>query len=137
MIFVDTSFLVALALPRDSLHRRAIEWAGSIGDRLISTDFVVCDSVNALSEPDERPKAHRTLEWLRRQDGVLIIEASRTWIESGLKLHAARSDKEWSLTDCISFDVMAASSITQALTNDHHFEQAGFEALLRRDPPGL
>ena len=135
MIFVDTSFLVALALPRDALHPRAILWSNSISDRLITTDFVICEFVNALSEPDERPKAHRILEWLRRQDDVLILQASRNWMEAGLKLHAARSDKGWSLTDCISFDVMAASSILQALTNDHHFEQAGLEALLRRDPP--
>jgi len=135
MIFVDTSFLVALALPRHSLHARALRWAGSIQERLVTTDFVVCEFINALSDPDERPKAHRTLEWLRRQVDVAILEASRTWVESGLKLHAERSDKEWSLTDCISFDVMEASSLSQALTNDHHFEQAGFEALLRRDPP--
>ena|SRR5687768_12177437 len=134
MVFVDTSFLVALALPRDSLHQRADRWANSIPDRLVSTDFVVCEFVNALSEPEERPKAHRVLKWLRSQDEVLILEATRTWINSGLTLHATRPDKGWSLTDCISFEVMAASSITQALTNDHHFEQAGFEALLRRDP---
>ncbi len=44
-------------------------------------------------------------------------------------------DQEWSLTDCISFIVMQQRGISPALTYDHHFEQAGFEALLRRDPP--
>ena len=135
MIFVDTSFLAAMTLPRDGLHPRAVQWASCIGDRLITTDFVICEFVNALSEPSERPKAHRTLHWLRSQQGVMIIEASRTWIESGLKMHAARPDKEWSLTDCISFEVMQTAGVTQALTHDHHFEQAGFAALLRRNPP--
>jgi predicted nucleic acid-binding protein len=135
MIFVDTSFLAALTLPRDSLHSRAVQWAHIIGDRLITSDFVICEFANALSKPDERPKAHRTLHWLRSQEGVVILEATRTWIESGLKLHAARPDKEWSLTDCISFEVMQTAGVTRALTYDHHFEQAGFIALLRQDPP--
>jgi hypothetical protein len=135
MIFVDTSFLVALALPHDSLYDRAAGWAGSRRDELLTTDFVICEFINALSHPKVRPKAHRTLHWLRHRDGVVIIDASRTWIESALKLHAARPDKEWSLTDCISFEVMQTAGVTQALTHDHHFEQAGFVALLRNDPP--
>jgi uncharacterized protein len=42
----------------------------------------------------------------------------------------SRRDKEWSLTDCISFVVMKERGLTEALTADHHFEQAGFKALL-------
>ena len=60
-------------------------------------------------------------------------EAARRVIP-GLSLHVARMDKSWSLTDCISFYLMRERGITQALTTDHHFTQAGFEALLRRDP---
>ena len=48
----------------------------------------------------------------------------------GLALYAARPDKEWSLTDCISFVVMADEGLSEALTGDHHFKQAGFTALL-------
>ena len=46
-------------------------------------------------------------------------------------MHKERSDKSWSLTDCISFVVMGEHGITDALTGDRHFEQAGFRALLR------
>jgi predicted nucleic acid-binding protein len=52
----------------------------------------------------------------------------------GLSLHQSRPDKHWSLTDCISFVVMQDRAVQQALAFDYHFEQAGFEALLRRDP---
>jgi len=53
--------------------------------------------------------------------------------QRGINLYAQRPDKEWSLTDCISFVVMSDRGITEALTGDHHFEQAGFRALLKRD----
>ena len=49
----------------------------------------------------------------------------------GVALYAERPDKDWSLTDCISFVVMRKMDITEALTGDRHFEQAGFTALLK------
>jgi hypothetical protein len=51
-------------------------------------------------------------------------------LQRGLDLFAGRSDKNWSLTDCISFVVMQDEGLTEALTGDSHFEQAGFKALL-------
>jgi len=47
------------------------------------------------------------------------------------RMYQRRPDKNWSLTDCISFVVMQDHGITEALTGDHHFEQAGFVALLK------
>ena len=46
------------------------------------------------------------------------------------RVYSNRSDKDWSLTDCISSAVMDEEGLTEALTADHHFEQAGFVALL-------
>lgn len=63
-----------------------------------------------------------------------FIAASPAHLADGLRLYRGRSDKEWSLTDCVSFNIMRERGLTSALTYDHHFEQAGFEALLRRDP---
>lgn len=48
-----------------------------------------------------------------------------------MQLYTQRPDKDWSLTDCISFVVMKQHGLTEALTADRHFEQAGFKALLR------
>jgi len=49
----------------------------------------------------------------------------------GLALYSARRDKSWSLTECISFEVMAGFGLVEALTGDHHFEQAGYRASLK------
>jgi predicted nucleic acid-binding protein len=68
---------------------------------------------------------------LRRQSKFLIIPPTQQLFDAGFELYRKRPDKNWSLTDCISFTVMQERSITEALTGDHHFEQAGFAALLK------
>jgi len=59
-----------------------------------------------------------------------VVRATTELIERGKELYRRRPDKEWPLTDCISFVVMQDEGLTEALTGDHHFEQAGFKALL-------
>jgi predicted nucleic acid-binding protein len=71
------------------------------------------------------------LSLLSRND-VAIVSDLQPWFDAGLKLYAERPDKSWSLTDCISFCVMQARGICEALTGDHHFEQAGFVPLLTK-----
>jgi predicted nucleic acid-binding protein len=74
------------------------------------------------------------LEVIRTSPEYIVLQATAPLFDAGLTLHAQRPDKEWSLTDCISFVVMEQRGIAEALAYDHHFEQAGFVALLRRDP---
>ena len=62
---------------------------------------------------------------------MTIIPADATLYQAGVDLYGQRSDKDWSLTDCISFVVMRQRGIVEALTGDHHFEQAGLIALLK------
>jgi predicted nucleic acid-binding protein len=68
---------------------------------------------------------------LQTKTDLTIVPLSRSLLEQGLALYEQRVDKEWSLTDCISFIVMKQAGITEALTGDRHFEQAGFTALLK------
>ena len=134
MIRVDSGYLIALAKPRDSLRSRAEAWTAGLREPLVVTEFVLCETVDALSRPLDREKAHRLLEGIRATGQWQVIPVAPALVEAGLRLHASRPDKEWSLTDCISFHVMGQLGIRRALAYDEHFEQAGFEALLRRDP---
>ena len=68
---------------------------------------------------------------IQTDDQTTILPFSEDSFDWGRILFAARKDKDWSLTDCISFVVMQEHGITDALTADHHFEQAGFVALLK------
>ena len=68
---------------------------------------------------------------LREQRDVEIVPSTSDLFRRGTDLFSARPDKEWSLTDCISCIVMNERDINDALTNDHHFEQAGFRILLK------
>jgi hypothetical protein len=135
MIFVDSGFLLAFAQPTDALHRRAVAWAQSLSERLLATEYVLCETVNSLSRRADRPRAHRIIELISCDLSYTLVPASPELFAAGLRLHRDRPDKEWSLTDCISFHLMRERGLTRALAYDLHFEQAGFEALLRRDPP--
>lgn len=135
MILIDTSDFLALLQPRDSLHERAKAWARAIREPVVVTEYVLWETVNALSAPVDRPKVGSMLSLVRNDPTAIWLPASSDLLDAGLELHVQRPDKAWSLTDCISFVVMQRRGIARALTHDHHFEQAGFEALLRYDPP--
>lgn len=134
MIFLDTGYLIALLNPRDELHSRAQAWAARLDDSLLLTDYILWETINFFSSPTEKPKAHALVEQLRSNASFEIIPVTPALFDAGMQLHRERADKFWSLTDCVSFLVMRARGMTQALEFDQHFEQAGFEALLRRNP---
>jgi predicted nucleic acid-binding protein len=134
MILIDTAYLIAMLRPTDELHRRALAWSQTIRDRFVVTEHILWETINELSAPLERPAAHRMLTEIRADHSCQIIDASPDLFEAGVRLHEPRPDKAWSLTDCISFHVMREHGIVIALTYDHHYQQAGFDPLLRRDP---
>lgn len=135
MIFVDSGFLLALAQPTDALHQRAAAWAGTIAESLLVTEYILVETVNNLSRQADRPRPHRIVALISGDPNYTVVPASPELFAAGLRLHRERPDKDWSLTDCISFHLMRERGVTRALAYDLHFEQAGFDALLRRDPP--
>jgi predicted nucleic acid-binding protein len=135
-LFLDTAFAIALASPTDQLHARALAVGQQIEtarSRLVTTQAVVLEIGNALAKLRYRSAAVRLLQSLRNDPNVLVETVTDTLVSRAFQLYESRGDKEWGMTDCISFLVMQDRSITAALTSDEHFEQAGFLALLR--PP--
>ncbi|MEW4568793.1 PIN domain-containing protein [Tautonia sp. JC769] len=135
--FADSFFFLAIGNPRDAAHRRSLAISSNDPRPLVTTAWVLTEVADALAAPGNRQAFLRLLERLRRNPAVEIIPADPDLFDRGLDLYARRPDKAWSLTDCISFVVMADRGLTEALTGDHHFEQAGFRAVLREGPsPG-
>ena len=133
--FLDTGFFLALVLEDDSLHKRAIAWQRALGGKLLTTEFVLLEVADALVQPGVREFADALFEMAYGDPIITLVRADPKLVEACYELFRSRMDKRWSLTDCISFNVMRERGITDALTHDHHFEQAGFRALLRHDPP--
>ena len=129
-VFADTSFLLALTNRRDTYHSAARALAAKLQSPMVTTSWVLVELANALSKTSLRLQFSSSLERLKSHPRVEIVPADNDWFERGVQLYAARPDKEWSLTDCISFQVMTEKGLTDALTADHHFLQAGFNALL-------
>jgi predicted nucleic acid-binding protein len=131
LVFADSFFFFALVNSRDSAHRRAIEFLRLYQGRILTTGWVMTELGDGLSSTGNRPAFLATVDKLRSNSRFTVEEFSDGLYEKGIELYRNRLDKEWSLTDCISFVVMSQESISEALTGDHHFEQAGFNALLK------
>lgn len=140
-VFLDAAYAIALATPRDLHHQRAVDlarWIDGQRIQLVTTRGVTLEIGNALAMPRHRAAATALLTALEQDPRVEIQPLSETLWQRGFELFQNRPDKEWSVTDCISFVVMQDRALTSALTTDHHFLQAGFRALLLDDlPPRL
>jgi uncharacterized protein len=136
-VFLDTGYAIALSAPKDQHHAAAVELAERLeaeGARLVTTRAILIEIGNALSRLQHRPAATRLLNSLENDTHVEIVPVSEELYRRAFQLYQERSDKEWGMTDCISFVVMQDRGLTQALTPDVHFEQAGFKALLLERP---
>jgi uncharacterized protein len=131
MKFADSNFLVALLNPKDQWHSLATRVAQALNEPLVTTIWVLVEVGDALSIGVNRELFVQFVDRLSGQSQWETIAASPELFSAGLELFRSRRDKEWSLTDCMSFVVMRERGITDALTNDHHFEQAGFRILLK------
>jgi uncharacterized protein len=134
-IFLDATYLIALVSPRDQLHQAAVQLMDDLVARrihMITTRAVLVEFGNSLAGPKFRHKVLQMFEDLQRDPSIEIIPLSEGLFDKGLHLFRQRPDKSWGLTDCISFVVMRERGISEALTADEHFEQAGFVALLNQ-----
>lgn len=132
-LFLDTSHALALVSKRDQHHRAARRVQAGVEarrDRIVTTRGVLLEFGNALHRPEERAVCVRFLDRVRTDPAVDIVDVDASLYERALDLYRSRPDKEWGLVDCASFVVMRERGLTDALTADRHFEQAGFRSLL-------
>ena len=128
--FADAFFFFAWWNRRDRAHGRAEEFLREFDGHLLTTRWVLMEVADGLASTPARREVRALFAELESDPMVSLIEPDDLLNRRGLALYDERPDKEWSLTDCISFVVMADEGIAEALTGDHHFEQAGFVALL-------
>ena len=130
-VFLDAAYAIALSNTNDQYHGQALLLAASLETehtRLITTRAVVMEIGNALAKLRYRSAL---LEALERDPHVEIIPLSEDLYRRAVQHYRERPDKEWGITDCLSFVIMRDRNLTTALTADEHFQQAGFRALLR------
>ena len=133
-VFLDAAYAIALSATSDQYHARAMELRSQMkieGTRLVTTQGVVLEVGNALSKLRYRDAAIRLVASLLTDPNVEVLPLEAELFARAFRLYSDRADKEWGLTDCVSFVVMADRGIREALTADEHFQQAGFLPLLR------
>jgi predicted nucleic acid-binding protein len=130
-LFADTFYWFALLNRTDAAHGQAMTFAAANKNPLITTAWVLTEWADGMAGLNTRQHVRPFIQALRVDPLLTIIPSAVGLFDRSLDLYHRRPDKEWSLTDCISFVVMTESRITEALTGDRHFEQAGFVALLK------
>jgi len=130
-VFADTFALIAWLNPRDAAHPLVTAYLQHSTGRLLTTEWILMELADALSAPDARGVVAEFLQAVRADPLFEVVGYTPAAYQAGFDLFITRADKEWSLTDCISFAAMTEHGLTDALTADHHFEQAGFRALFK------
>jgi predicted nucleic acid-binding protein len=129
-VFADTFFYLALLRQDDPAHARAVARA-TLNQIIVTSEFILLELGNACARAADHGDFLALIDGMRASPRVRIVALDSRLFSRGLERMASRPDKDWSLTDCISFVVMEDEGIQEALTADQHFEQAGFTALLK------
>ncbi len=130
-VFADTFYWLGLNHPGDSVHAQCLHFAHEYRGNLVTTTAVLLEYANSASKPPYRARAAAFLATAEADPQLRIVPLTPTLFQRGRAFYAQHKDKDWSLTDCISFVVMRDEGITEAATGDRDFEQAGFTALLK------
>lgn len=130
VVFADAFYFVARLNRRDQHHERVLKFSRDFRAHLLTSDWVLMEVADALAKSESRTQVRDFILHLRQTATCEIVPASRKMLDCALTLYHQHGDKEWTLTDCVSFVIMRERNVTDALTGDKHFEQAGFAVLL-------
>ena len=128
--FADAYYFFALLNAGDEAHAQAVAFNATQRQPLVTTAWILTEVADGLAATPSRALFGALRRRLKDDRRVTIIPPDTELFERGVALYEHRADKQWSLTDCISFVVMQDRGITEALTADRHFEQAGYTLLL-------
>jgi len=130
-MYADTFYYLALINSRDAAHQKAAAMSSQIRRRVITSAWVIQELADGLATPPARAGFLKLVSVLKADPHTTIVPANENLWQQGMDLYRSRPDKAWSLTDCISFEIMREEGLVDALTADHHFSQAGFNATLK------
>lgn len=135
IVFADSFYWIALLSPKDTWHSRVIEWSQSYSDvSLVITDGIIDEIFAHFSKQGDilRGKVIELYQNILDEPNIQLIAYNQEIRQAGIELYQKRSDKGYSLTDCISMVIMKKLNISEVLTNDKHFSQEGFTILFSK-----
>ena len=133
-VFLDTSGLIAVVNTDDRWHAKAESvWADLVASSAshVTSSLVLIELADGMSRIQHRPLALQIVDALRNSKRITIVQSDASIETRAWQLFRDRSDKTWGMTDCVSMTLMGDFEINDAFTADHHFEQAGFNILLK------
>jgi predicted nucleic acid-binding protein len=128
-VFIDTGYLLALAIANGQHHQAATQyWQGIVAALpcLVTTSYVFDEVVTFFNSRRQHAKAIHVGNNLLQSPSVQFIHVDTALFYEGWAYFQRHQDKDYSLTDCISFLVMQKLGIRRAFAFDQHFVQAGF-----------
>jgi len=131
-IFADAFYFLALLSTRDQDHNRAVHLGKELTGTILTTEAVLVEVADGLATPQDRLTTAAYIRRLWQDPKVAVVPMDHQLLRRALTLYESRADKDWGLTDCVSFTVMSDIGCQEALTGDAHFEQAGFRILFPR-----
>ncbi len=129
--FLDTAYVLALLNQKDTYHKQAKTMLPLMhsAHEVWLTEAILIEIANALASSN-RSAAVSFINSCYFTPNVRVVSVDGKLLKRAVDFYKNRGDKEWGLTDCISFIVMDDNDLAEAFTTDDHFQQAGFRALL-------
>jgi uncharacterized protein len=131
-LLLDATFVAGYLNPRDQYHAKALICMPRVraASEVVITEAVLIDIGNLLHPPQHRSRAAEFIETCYRTSNITVVPVETSLLRRAITFYRQHSDKGWGLTDCISFIVMNDGGLTDAVTADGDFRQAGYRALM-------
>ena len=124
-VFIDTSAWFAAAVPWDANHATAAAWFKRNQRPLVTTDFVLDETLTLLRARGENRRAIALGIRLFAGDLAMVHHLTPEQIQAAWQVFQQFRDKDWSFTDCTSKVAIEQLDCDRAVAFDEHFRQFG------------